>query len=58
MNPPVNPWLHLIPLALSVLFWFAFHRFNRRIGFFRLGEEIFWDAIALVVIFLFWLRFF
>jgi hypothetical protein len=54
----VSPLLHLVPLAIAALGWAALHRVNRRRGWFRMGEVIFWDAILLVLIFLAWLRWF
>jgi hypothetical protein len=33
-------------------------RLNRRKAWFRLGEVIFWDVIALILVFLIWLRWF
>lgn len=60
MNPdgPDNLWLHLIPLVLSVGLWLGLGLANRRLGWLRVGELIFWDAIVLVVVFLAWLRYF
>ena len=54
----LGPWLHLIPLVISALLWFALGRANRRLGWLRLGDLIFWDAIVLIVVFLAWLRYF
>ena len=50
--------LNLVPLALSGVVWYAFSRLNRRRGWFRIGEVIFWDAIILVLIYLAWLHWF
>ncbi|MCG8419527.1 MAG: hypothetical protein MJE77_16475 [Proteobacteria bacterium] len=52
----MTPLIHLIPLAISALGWCVFGQLNRRMGWFRRGEVIFWDAIFLVVVFLIWLR--
>ena len=54
----MSPLVHLVPLAIAALGWLGLHRLNRRRGWFRIGELIFWDAILLVVIFLVWLRWF
>lgn len=54
----MSPWLHLIPLLLSALGWYGLGRINKRLGWLRRGEVIFWDAILLVVVFLVWLRWF
>jgi hypothetical protein len=54
----VSPAVHLIPLALAALAWWALHRANRPHGWFRLGELLFWDAVILVLVFLVWLRWF
>jgi hypothetical protein len=50
--------LHLIPLFITALGWYAFERINRGRGWFRRGEVIFWDAVLLVIVFLVWLRWF
>jgi hypothetical protein len=47
-----------VPLGIAALGWLALHRVNRRRGWLRTGEVIFWDAILLVLIFLAWLRWF
>jgi hypothetical protein len=54
----VSPLVHLVPLGIAALGCLALHRVNRRRGWFRIGEVIFWDAILLVVVFLVWLRWF
>jgi hypothetical protein len=54
----VSPLVHLVPLGIAALGWFALHHLNRRRGWFRIGEVIFWDAIVLVLVFLVWLRWF
>ena len=50
--------VHLIPLAIAGLGWLALWRLNRRLGWFRIGEVVFWDAILLILVFLVWLRWF
>ncbi|MDH3473998.1 MAG: hypothetical protein OEM59_09910 [Rhodospirillales bacterium] len=50
--------LALVPLGLAAALWYALYRVNRRRGWFRPGELIFWDAIALILITLTWLRWF
>lgn len=50
--------LSIIPLGLAAIVWFGFHRLNRNHGWFRIGELVFWDAIALIVIYLVWLKWF
>jgi len=52
------PGLVLLPVGLAALFWIVLHRINRRLAWFRIGELIFWDAIALILITLAWLRWF
>jgi hypothetical protein len=54
----VSALLHIVPLGIAALCWLALHRLNRAKGWFRIGELVFWDAIALVLIFLVWLRWF
>ena len=54
----MSPLLHLVPLGIAALGWLALHQVNRRRGWFRIGEVLFWDAILLVLIFLVWLRWF
>jgi hypothetical protein len=54
----VSALLHVVPLAIAALCWLALHRLNRVKAWFRIGELVFWDAIVLVLIFLFWLRWF
>ena len=50
--------LHLIPLAVAAGGWYLLYLLNRRKGWFRIGEVIFWDAIILVLVFLIWLKWF
>ena len=50
--------LGLVPLGLSAALWTALHMVNRRTGWFRTGELIFWDAILLILVYLVWLRWF
>lgn len=50
--------LTLMPLGFAALFWWGLYRVNLRRGWFRVGELIFWDAVALIVIYLVWLRWF
>jgi hypothetical protein len=50
--------LGLVPIGLSALAWYGLYRLNRRSGWFRTGELIFWDAILLVLVYLVWLRWF
>jgi len=50
--------LSLVPLAVAAGLWWGFHRLNRRRRWFRTGELVFWDAIALIVVYLLWLRWF
>ncbi len=52
----MNPALHLLPVGVAAMVWYAFARLNRGTEWFRLGELIFWDAVILVLIFLLWLR--
>jgi hypothetical protein len=54
----VSPLLHLVPLGIAALAWWALARANRVKGWFRVGEVVFWDAVVLVVVFLVWLRWF
>lgn len=54
----MNPMIHLIPVAVSGLGWYLLNRLNRRKGWFRVGELIFWDAILLILVFLVWLIWF
>ena len=54
----MSPLVHLVPLGIAALGWLALHSINRRRGWFRIGEVIFWDAIVLVLVFLVWLRWF
>lgn len=46
------------PLFLSAVVWFGFWRVNRKRQWFTIGEVIYWDVVVLVVIQLFWLRWF
>jgi ABC-type sugar transport system ATPase subunit len=54
----VSGLLAFVPLGLAAALWYALHRVNRRRGWFRPGELIFWDAIALILITLAWLHWF
>lgn len=54
----MSPLIHLLPLGLSALLWFGLAAANRRLGWLRLGEVIFWDVVILAVVFLVWLRFY
>ena len=47
-----------VPLAAALLFGWQFWRFNRRRGWFTVGELIFWTVIALVLFQLLWLIWF
>jgi hypothetical protein len=51
----MSPIIHLIPVAFSGLGWYLLYLLNRRKGWFRIGELIFWDAIILILVFLVWL---
>jgi len=51
----MSPIIHLIPVAFSCLGWYLLYLLNRRKGWFRIGELIFWDAIILILVFLVWL---
>jgi hypothetical protein len=48
--------IHLIPAGISAALWLAVSRLNRRTGWLRPGEIVFWDAILLILVFLIWLR--
>lgn len=50
--------LPFVPIAIAGLGWYGLYRFNRRVRWFRVGELIFWDAIVLVLVYLFWLVWF
>lgn len=50
--------LHLVPVAIAAFFWYLLSSVNRRGGWFRIGELIFWDAIILILVFLIWLIWF
>ncbi len=54
----MSPAIHLIPLFIAVVAGFGLHRLNRSTHWFRVGELIFWDAIILVLVLLFWLKWF
>ena len=54
----MTPWIHVVPLVMAGLGWYGLGRANRRLGWLRKGDVIFWDAILLVVVFLVWLRWF
>lgn len=47
-----------VPLILAAIFWLGFWQINRTKGWFTVGEMIFWDVIALILIQLVWLRWF
>ena len=47
-----------VPLILAALVWLGFWRLNREMGWFTVGEVIFWDVIVLILIQLVWLRWF
>lgn len=49
---------HLTPVLLAAVFWYLLSALNRRRGWFRIGEIIFWDVIILIIVFLIWLRWF
>lgn len=51
----MSPIIHLVPVAFSGLGWYLLYLLNRRKGWFRIGEIIFWDAIILILVFLVWL---
>lgn len=50
--------LALAPLIAAALVWWMFYRFNKSRHWFSVGELIFWDAIALVILQLIWLVWF
>jgi hypothetical protein len=50
--------IHLIPTGIAAALWYVLGRLNRRTGWFRTGELVFWDAILLIAVFLVWLRWF
>jgi hypothetical protein len=50
--------IHLIPVGIAAALWYLLARLNRATGWLRTGELVFWDAILVVVDFLFWLRWF
>jgi len=54
----MNSTLHFIPVAFSVLIWVGINRVNKQKNWFRTGEIIFWDIIILIIVFLFWLKWF
>ena len=54
----MSPTIHFIPVAIAAVAWFGVHRLNRNTHWFRIGELIFWDAIILILVFLFWLKWF
>ena len=54
----MTPAIHLVPLVISALGWYGVYALNRRKGWFRIGEVIFWDAIILILVFLVWLKWF
>ncbi len=54
----MNPAVHIVPVVISALFWYGLYFLNKRKGWFRIGEIIFWDAIILIVVFLVWLKWF
>jgi hypothetical protein len=54
----MNPAIHLIPVLISTFIWYGIHLINRRKGWFRIGEVIFWDVIVLIIVFLVWLQWF
>jgi hypothetical protein len=58
MPASLRPCAPRCTLRLGQAHWLTLHRLNRVKGWFRIGELIFWDAIALVLIFLVWLRWF
>lgn len=54
----MNALLAIVPVGLAALLWYGLYRLNRRRGWFRIGELIFWDAILLILVYLAWLRWF
>ena len=54
----MSAFLGLAPIPLAAVVWLVLHRLNRRTCWFRIGELVFWDAVALVLIYLLWLRWF
>lgn len=50
--------LGLAPIGIAATLWLALHGLNRKRGWFRIGELIFWDAIILVIVYLIWLQWF
>jgi hypothetical protein len=51
----MNLALGLAPVALAAIGWYGLYRLNRRRGWFRIGELIFWDVVLLVLVYLVWL---
>lgn len=47
--------VYLLPLALSAVGWWGLNRLNKRTGWFRIGEIIFWNCILTIIVFLIWL---
>jgi hypothetical protein len=54
----VSALVAIVPLVLAVACWLIFHRFNRSVRWFSVGELIFWDAILVIVLQLVWLIWF
>ncbi len=50
--------VHIVPIVVAAFFWYLLNALNRRKGWFRIGEIIFWDVIILIIVFLIWLRWF
>jgi len=50
--------LAFAPVGIAAAVCWGLHRINRGRNWFRTGELIFWDVIALVVVYLGWLRWF
>lgn len=48
----------LVPVLATAACAVAFYRFNRRRGWFTIGETIFWSIVLLVVLQLAWLKWF
>ena len=48
----------VVPLAIAAVLWAGLSLLNRRTGWLRVGEVIFWDVILLILVYLVWLRWF
>jgi hypothetical protein len=54
----VNQFVLLVPVLAAAACALAFHQFNRRRGWFTVGETIFWSILLLIVLELVWLIWF